>query len=116
MRNCGSYKAFAAALGDLISLLNTGVVREQAVTKRRADFDNIEWRKSLETLYHEIRELRELYTSLVRSGEIDEDKCTCQFMRHRMHQVFDRKKQEIINQLNAILNDANLPSIRGGFF
>jgi len=106
LRNCGSYKAFAAALGDLISLLNTGVVREQAVTKRRADFDNIEWRKSLETLY----------PSLVRSGEIDEDKCTCQFMRHRMHQVFDRKKQEIISQLNAILNDANLPSIRGGFF
>ncbi len=116
LRNCGSYKAFAAALGELISLLNTGAVRGQTVTKRRADFDNIEWRKSLEALYHEIRELRELYTSLVKSGEIDEDKCTCQFMHHKMHYVFDRKKQEIINQLNAILNDANLPPIRGGFF
>lgn len=112
LRNCGSYKKFAAALGELISLLNTGAVREQTVAKRRAEFDNIEWRKSLENLYHAVRELRELYTSLVRSGEIDEDKCTCQFSHHKMFHVFDRKKQEIINQLNAILSDANLPSIR----
>ena len=72
----------------------------------------MEWRKALENLYHAVRELRELYTSLVRSGEIDEDKCTCQFSRHKMFHVFDRKKQEIIKQLNAILNDANLLPIR----
>lgn len=115
LRNCGSYKDFAKALTDLISLLNTGAVEGKAVTKRRADFDSADWRNSLETLYHEVRSLRGLYTSLVKSGEIDEDKCTCGFRNHRMCHVFDRKKQEIVNQLNAILNEANLPAIRGVF-
>lgn len=115
LRNCGSYKDFAKALTDLISLLNTGAVRGKTVTKRRADFDRATWRNSLETLYHEVRELRGLYTSLVKSGEIDEDRCTCGFRNHRVCHVFDRKKQEIVNQLNTILNDANLPPIRGVF-
>lgn len=115
LRNCGSYKTFAAALGELISLLNTGTVRREKVTKRRADFDNIEWRKSLEAVYHAVRELRELYTSLVKSGEIDEDKCTCQFARHRMFHVFEGKKQAIISRLNTLLCQANLPPIRGVF-
>ena len=115
LRNCGSYKDFAKALTDLISLLNTGAVEGKPVTKRRADFDSADWRNSLETLYHEVRSLRGLYTSLVKSGEIDEDKCTCGFGNHRMRHVFDSKKQEIINQLNAILNNANLPRIRGVF-
>jgi hypothetical protein len=35
LRNCGSYKKFAEALGDLISLLNTGGVQGQTLTKRR---------------------------------------------------------------------------------
>jgi len=32
-----------------------------------------------------------------------------------MHHVFDRRKQEIINQLNAILCEASLPTISGIF-
>src|SRR5581483_5650282 len=55
LRSCGSYKKFAEALGDLISLLNTGAVQGRTLTKRRADFDNPAWRKSLEALYHEVR-------------------------------------------------------------
>lgn len=113
LRSCGSYKKFAEALGDLISLLNTGTVQGQTLTKRRADFDSPGWRTSLERLYHEVRELRGLYTALVRSGEIDEAKCTCGFRNHSMYHDFEAKKQTVIDELNAILNEAKLPRIRG---
>jgi len=115
LRSCGSYKKFAEALGDLISLLNTGTVQGQSVTKRRADFSNAEWRNSLDGLYHEVRGLRGLYTELVKSGEIDEEKCTCGFRNHSMYHDFEARKQEIIDQLNAILLQAGLPRIRGIF-
>jgi hypothetical protein len=113
LRSCGSYKKFAETLGDLISFLNTGSVQGRALTKRRADFNNPAWRKSLEALYHEVRGLRGLYTSLVRSGEIDEEKCTCEFRQHSMCQAFEAKKQAVIDRLNAVLTEANLPAIRG---
>ena len=115
LRSCGSYKKFAEALGDLISLLNTGAVQGQPLTKRRADFDNSEWRTSLERLYHEIRELRGLYTSLVKSGEIDEAKCTCGFRNHSMYHDFEARKQAIIDQLNTLLMKAHMPKIRRVF-
>jgi hypothetical protein len=115
LRNCGSYKKFAEAMGDLISLLNTGTVQGQQVTKRRADFDNDAWRTAIEGLYHEVRELRGLYTSLVKSGEIDEAKCTCGFRKHSMYHDFEARKQQVIDQLNALLMGANLPTIRGVF-
>ena len=85
------------------------------MTKRRADFDSPEWRKSVDALYHEVRGLRGLYTELVRSSEIDEEKCTCGFRNHSMYHEFEGKKQAIIDRLNAILADANLPTIRGVF-
>jgi len=116
LRSCGSYKKFAQALGDLISLVNTGAVEGRPVTKRRADFDSTKWRRSLEDLYHEIRGLRQLYSTLVKSGEIDEGKCTCGFHNHRMYQIFDRKKQEIIDRLNSMLCEANLAPIHGVSF
>jgi hypothetical protein len=115
LRSCGSYKKFAEALGDLISLLNTGTIQGKPLTKRRADFSNPEWRKSLEDLYHEVRGLRGLYTGLVRSGEIDEEKCTCGFRQHSMYHDFEVKKRAVIDRLNAVLTDANLPVIRGVF-
>lgn len=113
LRSCGSYKKFAEALGDLISLLNTGAVQGRTLAKRRADFDNPVWRKSLEDLYHEVRGLRGLYTSLVRSGEINEEKCTCGFRQHSMYHDFEAKKQAVIDRLNAVLTEATLPTIRG---
>jgi hypothetical protein len=113
LTTCGSYKMFAEALGDLISLLNTGAVQGRTLTKRRADFGNSAWQKSLEALHHEVRELRGLYTSLVRSGEIDEEKCTCGFRRHSMSHEFEAKKQAVIDRLHAVLSEANLPTIRG---
>jgi hypothetical protein len=113
LRSCGSYKKFAESLGDLISLLNTGEVQGRTLTKRRADFDNPEWRRSLEALYHEVRSLRGLYTELVKAGQIDEERCTCQFRSHSMFHDFEARKQKIIDQLNTLLTGANLPRIRG---
>jgi hypothetical protein len=110
---CGSYKKFAESLDDLISLLNTGAVQGRTLTKRRADFDSLAWRILLEAVYHEVRELRSLYTALVRSGEIDVERCTCGFRQHTMYHVFEARKQAVIDRLNAVLTEANLPAIRG---
>jgi hypothetical protein len=114
LRVCGSFKRFAGALDDLVSLLNTGTVQGQDVSKRRADFDRADWRAALEALYHAIRELRGLYTSLVRAGEIDEEKCTCQFKSHAQHGEFEGMKHRVVGILNGVLVEANLPEIRGG--
>lgn len=113
LRGCGKYKDFATALGDLIGLLNTGVVKGQAVTKRRTDFDNPGWQQRLENLYDRVRTLREEYTLLVRSGEIDEKECTCKFRNHSMYETFEGWKRGIVDQLNAVLHEAKLPPIRG---
>jgi hypothetical protein len=110
---CGSYKRFAESLGDLISLLNTGEIQGRTLTKRRADFDDPEWRTLLEALHHELRELRGLYTSLVRSGDIDEERCTCGFRLCSMYHDFEERQQAVIDRLNAVLAEAELPEIRG---
>ena len=113
LRGCGSYKKFAESLTNLISLLNTGIVQGKRVTKRRSAFDNPSWRKQLGSVYHSIRDLRATYTSLVKSGEINEVECTCKFIKRKMYADFEMKKQEIIDQLNAILLEAGLPTIHG---
>ncbi|MBY0527702.1 MAG: hypothetical protein K2R98_30170 [Gemmataceae bacterium] len=60
--------------------------------------------------------MRGLYTELVGSGEIDEANCTCRFRNHSMYHDFEAKKQAIIDRLNVVLADANLPTIRGVFW
>jgi hypothetical protein len=114
LNGCGSYKKFADALGELIELLNTGRVRGRFVAKRRADFANDKWRSGLGDVYHEVREMRELYTLLVRSGEIDEAACTCGFGHKSSHSNFETKKRMIVRRLNDVLADAGLPTIREG--
>jgi hypothetical protein len=72
LQGCWCYKQFAESLGELIELVNTGKVKGKFVAKRRADFGNLKWRDGLDSVYHEIRRLRELYSSLVRSGDINQ--------------------------------------------
>jgi hypothetical protein len=79
LRGCGYYVGFVTALDELISLVNTGAVNRKEVTKRRSEFENEQWRESLEQVYHAIRELREFYRTMVREGRIDESKCKCEY-------------------------------------
>lgn len=104
---------FAQALDDLISLLNTGVVKGAPVTKRRVDIDNEHWRNAVEILYQKVRSLRELYTIHVNSGEIDESTNCCRFHDNRMFDVFDEYKQAVVSELNRLLEQAGLPPIHG---
>lgn len=108
-----NFSGFALALDDLISLLNTGIVKGETVTKRRADFDNERFRKSLESIYHKVRSLRELYTTHLRTGEIDEATNNCCFRDHRTYHIFDEYKQVVVDELNALLHEANLAPIHG---
>lgn len=113
LRGCGDYKNFSAALTELVELLNTGRIRGEFVTKRRADFANPKWRDLLGSVYHEVRRLREWYSELVRLGHIDEATCTCNFPKHSIYADFEARKRNIINCMNELLQDANLPTIQG---
>lgn len=110
LHGCWSYKRFGEALGELIELLNAGTVQGTFATKRRADFASPDWRDGLTNVYHVVRELRETYTKLVRSGQIDEDACGCQCPQAVVADFDDRKRQ-IIMLLNKVLTSANLPPI-----
>jgi hypothetical protein len=112
LRGCGSYKAFAAALDDLIALLNTGTVQGRSVTKRRFDFNDAAWFESLDALFHLLRQLRGRYTELVKLGEINENKCTCQFRANSTFAEIETQKRAIIDQLNILLRDAKISAIR----
>lgn len=112
LRNCWCYKRFGESLGELISVVNTGKVKGRFVTKRRADFGNQKWRAGLDNVYHEVRSLRELYSSLVRSGDIDEATCGCKCPQPIVVDFEDRKRR-IVRLLNEVLVEAGIPSIRG---
>jgi hypothetical protein len=109
LQGCGYYAGFVAALDELISLVNTGAVSGKAMTKRRSDFEDEQWRESLERVYHAIRELREFYRTMVRSGCIDEMKCRCSCSVTSM--IIDNKKFKIIYDFNEILQWASIKPI-----
>ena len=112
LRSCWCYKRFGESLGELIALLNTGQSNAKFVTKRRADFGNQKWRSGLDDLYHDVRSLRELYSTLVKSGEIDEATCGCKCSQSIVVEFEDRKRR-IIQRLNDLLIEAGITPIRG---
>lgn len=112
LRGCWNYKRFGESLGELIELVNTGMVKGKFVTKRRADFGNQKWREGLDDVYHEVRSLREVYSTLVKSGEIDEATCGCKCSQPIVDDFEDRKRR-ITQLLNQLLAEAGIPSVRG---
>jgi len=113
LRGCWNYRRFGESLGELIELLNTGKVGGQVVTKRRADYGCEKWQNGLTDVYHEVRRLRELYSSLVKTGEIDEATCGCK-CSHSVVEDFEDRKRRITLLLNEVLADADIPPIRDG--
>ncbi len=112
LRGCWNYKRFGESLGELIELVNTGKEKGTFVTKRRADFGNQKWRAGLDGVYHEIRSLREAYSTLVKSGEIDEATCGCKCSQAIVDDFEDRKRR-IVHLLNQLLAEAGIRPIRG---
>ena len=110
LRNCLSYKRFGESLGELIELVNTGKINGNFVAKRRADFVNLKWREQLNELYQEIRNLRQLYTSLVRSGDIDETSCSCTCPA-TVVENFEGRKRKVVQLLNRVLLEAGIQPI-----
>jgi hypothetical protein len=110
LRGCGYYAGFVAALDELMSLLNTGSVRGQAVTKRRSEFDSEQWRALLEQVYHHIRKLREFYRTMVRAGRIDETQCRCKY--NDISMKIDDDKAVILSNFNQLLQGAGIKPIR----
>lgn len=105
--------AFAVALDDLIALLNTGRVKGQHVTKRRADFTDPELRSILDSVYHTVRDLRARYTGLVRSGVIIPEMRRCQPKEERPCDTIDAGKQAVIDELNTALTRVGIKPLRG---
>lgn len=109
---CWNYDSFGDALSKLIELLKTGTAKGRFVTKRHSDFVNLKWRATLKEVYHEIRELRNLFVTLVTSGDIDRTKCGCKCSQEIVNNFEDRKSR-IIRLLNQILAEADIELVKG---
>ncbi len=109
----GNYFGFEKALGDLISLLNTGMVDGVPVTKRRSQIANQQWKDATSIVHSKVLALARLYTTYVRSGEIDPTTNRCTFHTPGMDSVFDAFKQDVVDAMNVLLAQAALPAISG---
>ena len=103
---------FAQSLTDLISLLNTGVVQDQQVTKRRADLTTQSGERILVRFITRYVSYEPITSATSSSGD-HESHCTCNFNNRSFYREFEGNKQAIIDQLKSILDDAGLPTLRG---
>jgi len=109
----GNFGRFGDAMDELIGLLNTGIAKGKAVTKRRSKFADNQTRTMLDSLYHKLRNLRQLFTIHVRNGEIDILNNRCNFTDPKTYDVFNTFKQIIVDELNSILTKHSLQPIQG---
>lgn len=98
------YSSFKNALTDLISLLNTGIIKNQSVTKSRFQIDGDSIKNDLAPIAEQLRCLRQLFNCHVRSGDINIDANSNNFKVNDKSDVFNNLKTSIIKELNVLLN------------
>ncbi|MBN4864781.1 MULTISPECIES: SMEK domain-containing protein [Providencia] len=107
----GDFTAFKAALTDLITLMNTGILQEKPITKSRFQIDDIDIKNELKSVAESLRILRELFNLHVRNSDIDLENNTFNSKAIYKADAFDKLKKSIINNLNTVLINNSLSPI-----
>lgn len=107
----GDYCSFKNALSDLISLMNTGIVRNQSITKSRFKISSDSLKQDLSAIAEQLRIVRELFNSFVRSGDIDLNNNRGNFIVSEKSDAFDSLRESIIIDLNRLLKNNGITPI-----
>lgn len=108
------YRAFGETITGLIEMVNTGRADGQLVTKPRFKYQDRGLADQLNVLYNQLRALRLLYRTYVKSGEIDLLGNVCNFQLAQTAKTFDSHRNLInahFNSISAQYNLAPLPNI-----
>jgi hypothetical protein len=109
----GSMAGLEVALTDLIGLLQTGELKGKIVAKSMNKFGDTHSKKSLDAIYHKVRELRSYYKLRLETGEIIVVQNHGQCKDSKTYSTFDNLKQSVVDDFNTLLSSHGLPSIRG---
>lgn len=98
-----SYANFGDSISALIETINTGKVSGALNTKPRFAYEDLKIADQLNTTYHQLRLLRRLFQSHVRSGEIDLTNNKCNFHTPQAEEAFDAQRDAINAHFNSII-------------
>ncbi|MGL5027614.1 MAG: SMEK domain-containing protein [Shewanella oncorhynchi] len=107
----GDYLSFVNALSDLISLMNTGIVKHKSITKSRFEISSDSLKQDLSVIAEQLRIVRQLFNSFVRSGDIDLANNYSNFKVSEKSDAFDNLRDSIIVDLNRLLKDNGITPI-----
>lgn len=107
----GDYSEFKKALTDLITLMNTGILNEQSITKSRFQIEDSTIKRALAPIAEQLRCLRELFNCHVRNGDIDLENNNSNFKVQGKADVFDSLRESIIEELNLVLKSNSIGQI-----
>ncbi|MAX35782.1 MAG: hypothetical protein CME33_04340 [Gimesia sp.] len=113
-----NYERFQLQCEEAVSVLNSGVLDSQTVTKSRHDFDDSPTGDALENVYHLLRDLlAEFRKRTISKGgappEIDIHNNSANFECEATYDLFNAKRQEITDRMNAVFLQHGMKIIRG---
>ncbi len=113
-----SFLDFQHQCEEAISLLNSGVLDNQSITKSRHDFDDATDAEVLNNIYHEFRNILAEFRKRTRSTgtaspEIDIDRNIINFSVEATFDLFNALRQGITDQLNKLFQKHNISPILG---
>ncbi|WP_125854304.1 SMEK domain-containing protein [Pseudomonas sp. p99-361] len=106
-----NFRSFQDAITDLITAINTGHINGALVTKPRFAYSDKTTANRMDSIYTQLRLLRQLFRQHVISGEIDLDANRCQFQTAQAGTAFDAQRNAINAQFNVLLAEFNHPTL-----
>lgn len=100
-----NYKDFGESITGLIGLIKAGRWQGQLVTKPQSQYQDRTLAGQLDVIYDQLRALRQLFRTHVKSGEIDLTSNVCRFHLSQTEDAFDRLR----NAINAGFNNITKP-------
>ncbi|MCX2546578.1 SMEK domain-containing protein [Pseudomonas sp. COW5] len=107
-----NYQDFGKSITGLIELFKAGRWQGQLVTKPQSKYQDTTLVEQLDTIYNQLRILRQLFQTHVKSGEINLKDNTCIFQLPQTEAVFDKLRNAINAGFNKITQPYNLAPLR----